>query len=433
MENIMVNRAELENRIIPYKMLYEAISGTHGLVDAILPDHGIPSLRLGLKYVKDVVNDMIEKAGDGWPIIGHHFAFPTEFLYCFDCVPICIESTSYLLSALLPDGSEPYYDLITHWGHPFHTCSSQKGSMGMTLDDLFRFDAIITPTAPCDNTYASYPFFKYHKNIPLITPDLPFLKEEKSYVYYGEQIRLGLEELGKVIGQKPNYDQLREVLELENQIYTTQLEIFELKRAVPCPIENMFNPMAAAASIYLSGRQEKVKFYEDMLKIGRERYKRKQHHGREEKIRSIWPYMIIFFDLSLCEWLDRELGMSILFDIFNYNFAEPIDTTSDLETMLYGMAVKTMEAPMVKQSAEFYYPFIEDCVKLAKEYQADCFIFTSHLGCKQFGSIPQILREALKNEVGIPMLLIDVDVGDKRLTSEKLIKDKIIMFTQTLL
>ena len=428
----MVNREVLQNKIIPYKMLYTAIEGTHGLVDGILPEDGIPSLKLGLKYVKSVMADLIEKAGDGLPVIGHHFSFPTEYLYCFDCVPVCIEATSYLLSALLPDGSEPYYDLITHWGHPFHTCSSQKGTMGMTLDNLFKFDAIITPTAPCDNTYASYPFFRYHKNIPLITPDLPFLKEEKSYIYHGQQIKLALEQLGQSIGQKPDYEKLKKVLELENQVYFAQMEIFELKKATPCPIENMFNAMAAAAAIYLSGRPEKMQFYEDMLKIGKQRYRKRIHHGGEEKIRSIWPYMIIFFDLSLCEWLDRELGMSILFDIFNYNFAEPIDTTN-INSMLYGMARKAMEAPMVKQSAEFYYPFIEQCISLAKDYKADCFIFTSHLGCKQFGSIPQILREALRDEVGIPMLLIDVDVGDKRLASEKIIKDKITMFTQTLL
>ena len=428
----MVNREVLQNKIIPYKMLYTAIEGTHGLVDGILPEDGIPSLKLGLKYVKSVMANLIEKAGDGLPVIGHHFSFPTEYLYCFDCVPVCIEATSYLLSALLPDGSEPYYDLITHWGHPFHTCSSQKGTMGMTLDNLFKFDAIITPTAPCDNTYASYPFFRYHKNIPLITPDLPFLKEEKSYIYHGQQIKLALEQLGQSIGQKPDYEKLKKVLELENQVYFAQMEIFELKKATPCPIENMFNAMAAAAAIYLSGRPEKVQFYDDMLKIGKQRYRKRIHHGGEEKIRSIWPYMIIFFDLSLCEWLDRELGMSILFDIFNYNFAEPIDTTN-IDSMLYGMARKAMEAPMVKQSTEFYYPFIEQCVSLAKDYKADCFIFTSHLGCKQFGSIPQILREALRDEVGIPMLLFDVDVGDKRLASEKIIKDKITMFTQTLL
>ena len=414
-------------------MLYEAINGTQELVEGILPDHGIPSLRLGLKHIRSVMNDFIKRSEEGLPIIGHHFAFPTEFLYAFDCVPVCIEATSYLLSALLPDGSEPYYDLITHWGHPFHTCSSQKGTMGMTLDDLFQFDAIITPTAPCDNTYASYPFFRYHKKIPVITPDLPFLKEEKSYSYHGNQIKLGLEELGKVIGQEPDYEKLKKAIEIENQVTKTQLEIFELKKATPCPVENMFNAMAAAAAIYLSGRSEKIKFYDEMLEIAKKRYKSREHHAGEEKIRSIWPYMIIFFDLSLCEWLDREIGMSILFDIFNYNFADPITINSTMEELLYGMGRKTMEAPMVKQSAEFYYPFIDQCVQLAKDFSADCYVFTSHLGCKQFGSVPQILREALRDEVGIPMLLIDLDVGDKRMTSEKIIKDKIKLFAQTLL
>jgi len=162
-------------------MLLEAISCTYELVEGILPEQRIPSLRLGLKYLKNVLNDLILKAGDGYPVIGHHFSFPTEYLSCFDCVPVCIEAVSYLLAALLPHGSEPYYDLITHWGHPFHTCNSQNGTMGMTLDDLFRFDAIITPTAPCDNTYASYPFFKYYKRIPLVAPDLPFLKKERVF------------------------------------------------------------------------------------------------------------------------------------------------------------------------------------------------------------------------------------------------------------
>ena len=428
----MINSTNLENKIIPYKMLCEAVSTTQELVERILPDNGIPSLKLGLKYITDTLRDQIRKAGEGLPIIGHHFAFPTEYLYCFDCVPVCIEAVSYLLAALLPNGSEPYYDLITHWGHPFHTCTSQKGTMGLTLDGLFEFDAIITPTAPCDNTYASYPFFSYKEGIPIILPDLPFLKEEKSYQYYAEQIKLSLEGLGRIIGQEPDYNKLKKHIELENRVNNIQLEIFELKKAIPCPVENMFNVISAAAYIFLSGRPEKELFFNDMLKVAKHRYEHKQHHAGEEKIRSIWPYMVIFFDLALCEWLDRELGMSILFDIFNYNFADNIDT-SNLDSMLIGMAKKGMELPMVKQSAEFYYPFIEDCVRYAKEFSADCFIFTSHIGCKQFGSVPQILREALRDEVGIPMLLIDVDVGDARFASEEVIKEKIKMFSQTLL
>jgi len=83
------------------------------------------------------------------------------------------------------------------------------------------------------------------------------------------QLKLGIEELGKIIGQEPDYKKLRKAIELENQIYKTQLEIFEIKKAIPCPVENIFNVMSAAATIYMSGRYE---FYEKMLQVSKERY-----------------------------------------------------------------------------------------------------------------------------------------------------------------
>ena len=429
----MVNRKELENKVIPYKILLETLQNTYDLVDSILLDNTIPSLRIGLKYLIQIIEDCVEKAGDGLPVVGHHFAFQSEYLDCFDVVPICIEGTSYILSALLPDGVEKYYDLMRNWGHPFHTCSSQKGVMGLTLDDLFRFDAIICPTAPCDNTMASYPYFKYQADIPMVLPDMPFIHKEQSYKYYAKQIKKALEDLGKIIGQKPDWDELKKHLEIDNKSINSQLEIFELKKAIPCPVENFYNAMSAAVTVFMAGREEKVKYYDEMLEIVKDNYRKKKHHGGEEKIRCIFPYMLIFFDLGLCEWLDRELGMSILFDIFNYNFTKPIRTTDSMDTMFYDMARKGMDFPMMKQSTDFYYNFIDDCVNLAKEFKSDCFIFTMHIGCKQFGSVVQVLREALRDEVGIPVLMLDLDVGDKRMTSMKVLRDKISLFAQTLL
>jgi benzoyl-CoA reductase/2-hydroxyglutaryl-CoA dehydratase subunit BcrC/BadD/HgdB len=428
-----MNSLDLENRIIPYKMLLKSISTTQELVERILPSNGIPSLRIGLKYIEKVLTHQIEKAKTGLPIVGYHFAFPAEFLSCFDCVPVCIEGSSYFLGALLLGGIENYYDLIGNWGHPFHTCSSQKGAMGMTLDDLFRFDAIITPTSPCDSTCASYPWWKYEKDVPLIIADMPFSFEEKGLKYYADEIRNALLKLGKVIGQKPDFEKLKEHINIENKVLKTKLEIFELIKAKPSPIENMFNPISAALTIFISGTHENLSFYKDMLNLAKERYKKKVHYGGEEKIRSIWPYMLTFFDISFCEWLDRNLGMSILMDIFNYNFFEEIKVNSDLNDLFIGMARKAMGFPMVKQSAEFYYPFIDDCIQMAKDYRADCFIYTQSIACKQFGSVPHILREALLDELGIPMLIIEFDVGDARMTSLKTFKEKISMFTQTLL
>ncbi|MFW9780984.1 MAG: 2-hydroxyacyl-CoA dehydratase [Candidatus Heimdallarchaeota archaeon] len=429
----MVNKTNNVNRIIPYQMLLKALSTTRELLERILPEDGIPSLKIGTKKIETVMQRNIEKAEEGLPIVGYHFSLPAEYLKCFDCVPVCVEGTSYFLATFLEGGIENYYDLMNSWGHPFHTCTSQKGSMAMTLDDLFHFDALFCPTAPCDCTIASYPFFKYKKKFPLIMVDLPYLHEEKSYRYYAEQLQIGLEKLGKIIGQEPDYNRLKEAIEIENRVNRLKLDLFDLVKAKPSPIENMFNAVSAGASIFISGTKENEEFYNEMLSVAKDRYKNGKHHGRDEIVRSIWPYMITFFSVDLLEWLDRELGLSVLFDIFNYNFSDPINTKSDLESMFYGMAKKGMNFPMVRQSTEFYNPFIKYCVKFAKEFSADCFIYTQSIACKQFGSMGTLLREALREEVGISMLLIEFDAGDARMTSLKTFKEKISLFVQTLI
>ncbi|MFX1274617.1 MAG: 2-hydroxyacyl-CoA dehydratase [Promethearchaeota archaeon] len=429
----MVNKIELENRIIPYKMLLRSTSTMLELADRILSDTAMPSLISGLKGLETTLQDVIERAGEGLPIVGYHFALPSEYLTAFDCVPICIESVSFMLASMLPEGGiHKYFDMITNYGHPYHSCSAQKGIMGMTLDDLIQFDAIITPTAPCDNTCASYPFFELQKKFPVVVIDMPFMHDEESFRYCGDEVRRGLEELGGILKQDPDYEKMKQYIRIENKVNNAMMEIFELKKAIPCPVDNMSNALSAAAQIFMAGRQEKIDFYNDVLESSKKRLKEGIHHGGEEKIRSIWPYMLTFFSLDMCEWFDRHLGMSILFDVFNYNFTESIELSNE-DKMFYGMGKKIMQFPMTRQSSQFYYPFLEECVQYAKEFSADCFIYTSSIACKQFGSIPQILREALKEEVGIPMLIIDLDVADPRITNAMKVKEKILTFTQTLL
>ena len=198
-------------------MLLKAVSTTQELVERILPENCIPSLRIGLKYMNNGLLHYIQKAKEGAPIVGYHFAFPSEYLACFDCVPVCVEGTGYFLATLLLNGVEKYYDLINSYGHPLHTCSAQKTTMQFTLDNLFEFDALITPTAPCDSTCASYPFFKFEKDFPLIIADMPFLKEEKSYQYYANQIKSALIKFGETIGQEPDFEKLKSAIQLERE------------------------------------------------------------------------------------------------------------------------------------------------------------------------------------------------------------------------
>lgn len=138
-----------------------------------------------------------------------------------------------------------------------------------------------------------------------------------------------------------------------------------------------------------------------------------------------------FFDIALCEWMD-QIGMNVLFDLFSYLYFEPIDTSGSVDDLFEGMARQCLEYPMTRQSQGFADKMIEDSVFLCREYEADCAIFTSHIGCKQGVSLIQLVREAIRDEVGIPMLTLDIDVGDKRFASSNSIKKEILNFVDTL-
>ncbi len=172
-----------------------------------------------------------------------------------------------------------------------------------------------------------------------------------------------------------------------------------------------------------------------MLEIAQNRVRRKEGAAIEEKIRSFWPYMSLFFDITFAEWLDRRIGMPAVSDIFNYFFFDPIKDINAIgeKEMIDGLAYQSMEYPMVRQSESFAATFFDDAVNLAHLFSADCAIFTAHIGCKQSTSIIQLMREVMKDEVGIPMLTLELDIGDKRMTSLETIQKKVLEFTQTLL
>lgn len=425
----------VKKNIKPLYVLQECGETMLGLVEGAIPKQELQVLRAYFRGLNSVVAKDIDMINNGSPVLGTHFAFPSELFYCFDCVPLCFETLSYLTSAVLSEGSEPFYDIANTFGHPFHTCSSQKGVMGMTLkNDFFDTDIIAIPSSPCDNTVASYQFFSEYKKIPMIVADMPYYHDERGYRYYANQLKSMVEKIGNALNQKPDYERFRKAIGFSSEAIKYQAEINDLRAFIPCPIESMINPMGSCVQNFFAGRQEKTQFYRDIVEIARDRVKRKiKGGGVEEKIRSYWPYMSIFFSIEFCEWMDRHLKMSVVSDMFNHFFFEPIDKNADLDDLFYGLAKQSMEYPMVRQSATFADNFLDDTVFLAKKFNVDCAVFTAHIGCKQSLSVIQLIREVLREQLGIPMLTIELDIGDKRFTSIDTIKRKVGEFTETLL
>ena len=428
----------MSHKIIPYEMMYEAVSTTKELVEGGPAKEELLVLKAFLKHLQTAINRHINAAENGAAVVGTHFAYPIDIYCSFNVVPIVFEVVNYTIAALLPEGIEEFYDIADSWGHPYHTCSSQKGILGMTIDELFKFDVLATPTAPCDNTIGTYPVIKKfqemkdNKNVPLLLSDMPVYRDDRSYEYFGSELLRFRDELGKAIGQESDDEKLIEAIKINNKCLSDIAELNELKKLKPCPVESLLNPCMTGVMAYLGGQPERAEFTGEVLEIAKKRAKNGERaHPGEEKFRTVWPNMSVFFDLAICEWFDRELNMSILFDIFTYLFFDQIDTNQSIEKIFEGLARQSMEFPMVRQSYNVD-ALLDDFIFLTKEYDADCAIFTSHLGCKQFHSVVQLLREALRDEVGIPMLDIELDVGDARFSSIQTIKKEVSNFVKTL-
>ncbi len=418
-----------DHRIVPYEILLQTIKNTSLIVEGVFADQ-MQILKAFLRGLNKTVGKCVKGAEEGLPVIGHHFAFPGELFQAYDCVPIVLEACTYMLAALLTTGSEHFYDVAETAGHPFHSCTSQKGVIGMSLDNLIKFDALVFPTAPCDNTNASYPIISKYNVTQMIVGDMPSYHNEKAYQYFGKELLHMNETLSKFLNQKPDYEKFLKGIEYNNQALKYLSEINELKKSVPSPFTSILCPCCTGAYPLLSP-EDKAQFFKEVLDIGKKRYKNKESIIGGEKVRAIFPYMSVFFDIALGEWMD-QLGMNVLFDLFSYLYFDPIDTSKGVDFAMQGLARQAMEYPMTRQSQGMADKMIQDAVFLAKEYKADCAIFTSHIGCKQGVSLVQLVREALRDEVGIAMLNIDCDVGDKRFTSVNTIKKEIQNFIQTL-
>ncbi|HUY01121.1 MAG TPA: 2-hydroxyacyl-CoA dehydratase family protein [Candidatus Deferrimicrobium sp.] len=422
----------MKDRIKPYEVFYHAINLTVEMIDRIVPSNEQVAMRSFLHNASTVIGRYLEEAKEGKPIIGYHFALPGEIAQAFDAIPLCFEAVSYLLAALFPNGAEYFYDRIHQFGSPYHSCTSQKGLMGMYLENLADFDVVVCPTAPCDNTIASYQFFSNHAKVPLLIADMPYYRTKEAYQFFANELMDQITEMGKILKQEPDWDKFKTAVKNSNQAQEYLIEINEMRRHVPSPIESIINLLITGATVVLSGTPEKAQFFKEVRDLMRNRIKNHQSRVGEEKFRSLWPNISLFYDPALYEWMDRELGMTYLLDVFNYYFYDPIYSDKTDEIIL-GLAKQCMNYPMTHQAQSFIDVMVEDTLWAAKEYKADCAIMTGHLGCKQIASAIQLIREILRDTLDIPMLTIEVDIGDKRFTSIETVKYEIAEFAKTLL
>ena len=73
-------------------------------------------------------------------------------------------------------------------------------------------------------------------------------------------------------------------------------------------------------------------------------------------------------------------------------------------------------------------------INYIKDYKIDCVIMPMHFACKHVYTMGMVTSEAIKEELGVPTLIIGCDSYDSREVTSESIKDRISEFlTQVVL
>jgi benzoyl-CoA reductase/2-hydroxyglutaryl-CoA dehydratase subunit BcrC/BadD/HgdB len=270
--------------------------------------------------------------------------------------------------------------------------------------------------------------------VPLIVLETPYYMNERGHKYFVGELKRMIEQIEKITGKSLNEDKLREYCKIGNECVDYFLKVEELKKKTPFPDSGWHRP---CNTIFMT--QIGTPFGRDYFKTLYEDVKERVDKGKgvipegKKEIKLLWGYTFEVYDLPFFNWLEEEHGAIYIADTLTYmpSLVGFVDTTN-METMIEGLAWRCMNLPMGRQSMGFSDVWVDDFVEIAKAYKADALILGGHMACKHYWALNKLLSDKMKDETGIPTLKFEMDMFDKRFTPPSELKRIMNEFFKTL-
>jgi hypothetical protein len=359
-----------------------------------------------------------------------------EIFYAMDMVPIGVEIMN-TMGVNLEEGINQYLDLSVERGLPDTMCTAQRGLVGMLEAGIVESPDLLVNGAlgSCDPNSKVFEYISEKFGIPVCYLDIPFYHDQRALDYYTVQYKKLVGVLEEYSGNKLDEDRLREVCELSNRSTELILEISDLKRNIPNPVPNQYNLNHLATKLTMSGTPEAVAFYETALEVCEELLAKGAHVRPQENIRLMMIYTGVYFDNIIHLWFQEEVGVSYVMDLLLFYDSFPIIDTTNVDTMLEGLAKGMFNLPMTRQlKGEWNMPtnWLQDVLFYVDTYKADCLVFTGHSACKQVWGIYRLVADEVRRQLGTPSLRLEADGWDSRATPMSVIQQQLSDFFETL-
>jgi len=376
-----------------------------------------------LKCLIDSSEKIITAVAEGKTLVWLTAGISPEIFVTMDIQSLNLLGFARTMTELRPEGATEFIDRAENLWLPPQTCSVLKMVIGGILaEQIPTPDLIIAGSHPCDSAIAGFEVIGELVKVPVFYLDIPSWKDDRTLDYVGSETKRMISFLEEHTGRKLDIGRLRDVAEESNKAEELYLEVKEIRKAVPCPQSGAFLRMAFAIRQRLAGLPMATAFFRELLADASEKVRSKKGAVPEERIRVIWAdYDMPFGDWY--NWLEREWGAVVPMSFSAYRPVAYIDTSS-YDSMARGLGQNILHTGMTRLNRGPVEYYIDEFIRMYKDYKGDCAIFGGHVGNKAFWAMIRILKDVCR-EMGIPALVIEADQYDPRVVSTEAIRSKI--------
>jgi benzoyl-CoA reductase/2-hydroxyglutaryl-CoA dehydratase subunit BcrC/BadD/HgdB len=338
------------------------------------------------------------------PVVWVNVTIPFEIINAF---PVASTYAEFIGAALAgAEMAEPFIERAESEGFTTDGCSYHRALLGAFLNGVLpKPIGVISATCPCDGGLKSVAEIGRLADVPEMFLHVPLKSKDEGIAYLADQMRQMVAFMEKVTGEKFDRERFGEIIKLSNETADVLKRVYKYGEMSPTPYDGKALKNFQIVMLPLMGTDAGMQIAKQFEKEFSENAASGTPGMKNEKLRFLWIQNRIQFPNTLLDELEAKFGANIVWDELNDIYWEPIDPSDPFE----GLARRLIENPLGGDLSIR----IETLKKRAKQYKIDGAIHPCHWGCRQSQNVRSLLEKAL-NEVGVPMIALDVDCVDKR-------------------
>ena len=347
------------------------------------------------------------------------YAFPMELLASFDVVPFDFEVAGAMLSST--DTGVEMMKEAEDRGYATDVCSFHRTPVGAFYHKYFpEPDLLLTTSYYCDQKV------KANEILSLLHGKEPFLVyapseiSKESVRYVERQLRQIAGKLVEITGDRLDEDRLKEAVRSSNRARESHLKLLEIQKHRPAYWGAGDLIAFSINGLMFTGTKVKEKLNEAYLRHVEKNIK--EGKARPERRRLYWFAWLPVYEAGLFDTLKEKEVSVPLCETFRV-FWDEIDEDRPFE----GLALKCLQNPFIGPVTRRTHGL----ARVAAEYNLDGALLFATPACRHANGAYRVLKDSAA-EAGLPFLMLDMDISDRRGYSTEQMKVRLEGFIEVL-